>query len=407
MASRISWLRAQNGAPPTGSTTRPFTRRSVLARPIASTRARTVARPLDEPIEQPGAFHLAQVAVQTEDQRRARGHARPPPGQRRREPDADRRQQRRHDDQSKNEPNASTGGHSFEPFAGRGQSRPRHRSSIAPGSSPGWRPGRASATLRVSRPRARPHLLCGSGGMADALASGASPGNRVEVQVLSSAPLRARRRRGERPRTSERRPTARALLRLFLHPSSGLALRLASRRATSARSGSADGRRVRPQERSPGSLRCLPESRARRPAGKARGASVSGIRERRATHARRDAPPGSRARPRASRGQSGQPGGGSSPLFRTTLWRSPPSAATAAALLARTRSADLRRSAGIRAGLLLTFNHLEATPSAATAAALLARTPADFRRSAGIRASCSSPSITSEATPSARPRQPS
>jgi hypothetical protein len=29
---------------------------------------------------------------------------------------------------------------------------------------------------------------CGSGGMADALASGASPGNRVEVRILSSAP---------------------------------------------------------------------------------------------------------------------------------------------------------------------------------------------------------------------------
>ena len=85
-----------------------------------------------------------------------------------------------------------------------------------------WRPGRASATLRVSRPRARPHLLCGSGGMADALASGASPGNRVEVQVLSSAPRF-----------------------LFLHPSSGLAPRLANgHRATSARSGSADGRRA-------------------------------------------------------------------------------------------------------------------------------------------------------------------
>ena len=31
--------------------------------------------------------------------------------------------------------------------------------------------------------------LCGSGGMADALASGASGGNPVEVQVLSAAPI--------------------------------------------------------------------------------------------------------------------------------------------------------------------------------------------------------------------------
>ena len=131
---------------------------------------------------------LAAVAVQTKDKRRAGGHTRPPPRQRGGEPHPGRRQQRGNDDQSKNEPNASTGGHGFEPFSGRRQSRLRHRSSIAPVAIPGWRPGRASATLRVSRPRARPHLLCGSGGMADALASGASPGNRVEVQVLSSAP---------------------------------------------------------------------------------------------------------------------------------------------------------------------------------------------------------------------------
>ena len=33
------------------------------------------------------------------------------------------------------------------------------------------------------------HQMCGSGGMADALASGASGGNPVEVQVLSAAPI--------------------------------------------------------------------------------------------------------------------------------------------------------------------------------------------------------------------------
>ena len=33
------------------------------------------------------------------------------------------------------------------------------------------------------------HQICGSGGMADALASGASRGNSVEVQVLSAAPI--------------------------------------------------------------------------------------------------------------------------------------------------------------------------------------------------------------------------
>ena len=156
-------------------------------------------RPLDEPIEQPGAFHLAEVAVQAEDQRRARGHARPPPGQRGREPDADRRQQRRNGNQSKNEPNASTGGHSSSLSQGAAVAATPSIEYSARG-QPGWRPGRASATLRVSRPRARPHLLCGSGGMADALASGASPGNRVEVQVLSSAPLCGARRPQRRPR---------------------------------------------------------------------------------------------------------------------------------------------------------------------------------------------------------------
>ena len=39
-------------------------------------------------------------------------------------------------------------------------------------------------------PGPRHHIqLCGSGGMADALASGASGGNPVEVQVLSAAPI--------------------------------------------------------------------------------------------------------------------------------------------------------------------------------------------------------------------------
>ena len=100
-------------------------------------------RALDEAIEQPGPFHLAQVAVQTEDQRRARGHTRPPPGQRGGEPHPGRGQQRSDDNQSKDEPNASTGGHGVKPFSRRGQSRPCHRSSIAPVGHPrlATRPG--------------------------------------------------------------------------------------------------------------------------------------------------------------------------------------------------------------------------------------------------------------------------
>ena len=36
------------------------------------------------------------------------------------------------------------------------------------------------------------HKACGSGGTADALASGASGGDPVEVQILSTAPLKLR-----------------------------------------------------------------------------------------------------------------------------------------------------------------------------------------------------------------------
>jgi len=45
----------------------------------------------------------------------------------------------------------------------------RRRASGRCGRAAAGAGGRASATLGVSRPRARPHLLCGSGGMADAL----------------------------------------------------------------------------------------------------------------------------------------------------------------------------------------------------------------------------------------------
>ena len=83
-------------------------------------------RALDEPVEQPGAFDLAQVAVQAKDERRARRARSPAARQRGGEPHPGRRQQRGDDNQSEHEPNASTGGHSFEPFSGRGQSRPCH-----------------------------------------------------------------------------------------------------------------------------------------------------------------------------------------------------------------------------------------------------------------------------------------
>ena len=121
--------------------------------------------------------------------------------------------------------------------------------------------------------------------------SGASPGNRVEVQVLSSAPLCGARRPQRRARQPSartriadlRRSAARScgLLRTFLHPPSGLALRLRTARPLPHAAEVSDGGRAAAS----GGAGASP-SRARRPRIKARGGRMSGTSDRRATQSR-------------------------------------------------------------------------------------------------------------------------
>ena len=198
MASRTSWVLAQNGELPLGRTISARTRRSVFAARSASTTALTVGGPSMNWSRRPAPSISASSVVPFRTSAVSDGT----PGPRRMTneltmtPTIDTTMATAMRESTSQTPRRAAmqrvykeGGWGLGGLGDWGW---------ATGRLGGWAT-RRSATRRLGDSAARgvggPVLEFlfgrpprGSGGMADALASGASPGNRVEVQVLSSAP---------------------------------------------------------------------------------------------------------------------------------------------------------------------------------------------------------------------------
>ena len=141
MASRISWIFAQNGESPRRTNDEPLTRGSVLAARSASTTRANGRRPFDELVEEPRALDLAEVAGRLQHQRRLRGHDRPAPRhEERRDDDADHRDRDGNGNQRENQPDSTARGHAVEYKATGADGRLERLGDWA-----GWsEPGRAS-----------------------------------------------------------------------------------------------------------------------------------------------------------------------------------------------------------------------------------------------------------------------